>query len=178
VLPLHPPAGTAPLRFKGYLATVTLYPDRIQIDRTRAGRINGNTSAVIPWPQLTGVDFLDPTVLINGHAHFAAAGDQRGLTSTGNGNRMAAAARNPHAIMFTWQQKDTYHRLRALLMANAATTPPPLSPAGAAGGHGSTGIRPSVAGELSRLHDLYQRGGLTPAEFSQAKASLLEPGGH
>jgi hypothetical protein len=47
-----------------------------------------------------GIDFLKPTLFRNGHVHFATAADPRGLTSTGRGNRMAA--RNPHAIMFTW----------------------------------------------------------------------------
>jgi hypothetical protein len=120
VLPLAPGAGTPPLHFKGYLATVSLYPDRIQIDRTLMGRINGNRPARIQWQQqLVGVDFLEPTRLVNGHIHFATATDPRGLTATGRGNRMAAAAKNPHSIMFTWQQRATYEQLRGLLMANA-----------------------------------------------------------
>jgi Protein of unknown function (DUF4236) len=120
VLPVPPPAGTRPLRFKGYMATVSLYPDRIQIDRTFMGRMNGNRSTGVQWPQqLVSVDFLEPTRLVNGHIHFATAADPRGLTATGRGNRMAAAARNPHAIMFTWRQRATYEQLRGLLMANA-----------------------------------------------------------
>jgi hypothetical protein len=118
VLPHPPPPGTRPLVFKGYLASVTLRPDRIQIDRTFIGRINGNHSASILWEHLAGVDFLDPTRLINGHMHFATATDPRGLTATGGGRRLAAAARNPHAIMFTWQQRAAYERLRGLLIAN------------------------------------------------------------
>ena len=109
-----------PLPFKGYLATVILHPDRIQIDRTVMGRVNGNRSTSISWQQLAGADFLDPTRLINGHVHFATVTDPRGLTATGGGNRMAAAARNPHAIMFTWQQRAAYEQLRGLLMANRA----------------------------------------------------------
>ena len=109
-----------PLPFKGYLATVILHPDRIQIDRTVMGRVNGNRSTSISWQQLACADFLDPTRLINGHVHFATVTDPRGLTATGGGNRMAAAARNPHAIMFTWQQRAAYEQLRGLLMANRA----------------------------------------------------------
>ena len=134
VLAYPPPAGTPPLRFKGYLAKVTLRPDRIQIDRMLLGRVNGNHSASIPWQQLAGVDFLDPTRLINGHVHFATAADPRGLTATGHGNRMAAAARNPHAIMFTWQQRATYERLRGLLMANQVPANRPGPPAQGSGG--------------------------------------------
>jgi hypothetical protein len=134
VLPYPPPAGTPPLPFKGYLAKVTLHPDRIQIDRTLLGRVNGNHSASIPWRQLAGVDFLDPTQLINGHVHFATASDPRGLTATGRGRRMAAAARNPHAIMFTWQQRTTYERLRGLLMANQVPANRPAPPAQDPGG--------------------------------------------
>jgi hypothetical protein len=76
-LPYPPPAGTPRLAFKGYLARVTLRPDRIQIDRTFLGRVNGSHSASIPWQQLAGVDFLDPTRLVNGHVHFATATDPR-----------------------------------------------------------------------------------------------------
>ncbi len=126
VLPYPPPAGTPPLAFKGYLARVTLRPDRIQIDRTFLGRVNGNHSAYIPWQQLADVDFLDPTRRINGHVHFATASDPRGLTATGGGRRMAAAARIPHAIMFTWQQRATYERLRGLLTANQVPADRPV----------------------------------------------------
>ena len=118
VLPYPPPPGTRPLVFKGYLASVTLLPDRIRIDRTFMARLNGNHSASILWQQLASVDFLDPTRLINGHVHFATVDDPRGLTATGDGRRMGAAARNPHAMMFTWQRRVTYERLRDLLMAN------------------------------------------------------------
>ena len=104
-----------PLTVKGYLAKITLYPDRIQFDRTFIGRMNGNKSTSILWQQVVGVDFLDPTRLINGHIHFATAADPRGLTATGSGNRIAAAARNPHAIMFTWKQRAAYEQLRSLL---------------------------------------------------------------
>ena len=133
VLPYPPPAGTPPLAFKGYLARVTLRPDRIRIDRTLLGRVNGNHSAYIPWQQLAGVDFLDPTRLINGHVHFATVSDPRGLTATGGGRRMAAAARNPHAIMFTWQQRAAYERLRDLLTANQVPANRPGPPAEGSG---------------------------------------------
>jgi hypothetical protein len=109
---------------------------RIQIDRTFLGRVKGNHSTSILWQQLAGVDFRDPTPMINGHVHFASTTDPRGLTPTGRGRRMAAAARDPHAIMFTWQQRATYERLRGLLAANqvpahrpAPPTPGPARPA-------------------------------------------------
>jgi hypothetical protein len=172
VLPMPPPAGTRPLPFKGYLATVTLNPGWIQIDRTFAGRINGNRSARILWQDLVGVDFLDPTGLVNGHVHFATAGDPRGLTATGRGNQMAAAARNSHTIMFTWQQRAAYARLRGLLIANAIT--PPTQAASAASGSRHTTAPPrAVADELAKLHGLCEQGVLTAAEFQQAKARLL-----
>ena len=62
------------------------------------GRVNGSHPAYIPWQQLAGVDFLDPTRQINGHVHFATAADPPGLTATGGGRRIAAAAWNPHAM--------------------------------------------------------------------------------
>jgi hypothetical protein len=118
VVPRIPLAWQLPVSVKGYLATVTLHQGGIQIDRTPMGRVNGNRSAAIAWPELAGIDFLKPTLFRNGHVHFATAADPRGLTATGRGNRMAAAARNPHAIMFTWQQRRAYKRLRDLLTGN------------------------------------------------------------
>jgi Protein of unknown function (DUF4236)/Short C-terminal domain len=172
VLPQPPPAGMRPLRFKGYLAAVTLYPDRIQIERTFMGRMSGSRSSGIQWQQqLVGVDFLEPTRLRNGHIHFATAVDPRGLTATGGGNRMAAVARNPHAIMFTWRQRAAYEQLRSLLMANAAVPPARMSPSTSTGDY--TDSQRSVADELAKLHGLYQQGVLTPAEFEQAKTRLL-----
>lgn len=173
VVPQPPRAGMRPVRVKGYLATVTLHQDRIQIDRTAFGRMNGNQSASIPWQQLAGVDFLDPTRLKNGHVHFATPADPRGLTATGGGDRMAAAARNPHAIMFTWQQRARYEELRALITASAATSPAQTPPSAPASGR-IAGPQQSVADELAKLHGLYQQGALTPAEFEQAKARLLQ----
>jgi hypothetical protein len=123
VAPRIPPAWHLPVSVKGYLATVTLHQRGIQIDRTPMGRVNGNYSAAIVWPELVGIDFLKPTLFRNGHIHFAIAAGPRGLTATGRGNRMAAAARNPHAIMFTWQQQRAYKRLRDLLTGNGNTPP-------------------------------------------------------
>jgi hypothetical protein len=72
---------------------------------------------------LAAVDFLDPNIFRNGHVHFATTNDPRGLSVTGRGNRLAAAAGNPHAVMFTWQQRRTYRKLRALLSAPAPDWP-------------------------------------------------------
>jgi hypothetical protein len=114
-----------PFRIKGNLAIVTVHQGGIHIERTRGGRINGNRSSDIPWGQLVGIDFLEPNFFHNGHVHFATADDPRGLTATGNGNRMAAAARNPHAIMFAWHQSRDYRRLRDLVTGTAPGPPPP-----------------------------------------------------
>lgn len=164
IVPKQPPAGMKPLVFKAYLGTVTLYPDRIDISRTFMGKINGNRSTSTPWQQVIAVDFLDPTKLTNGHIHFASASDPRGLSSTGGGNRMAAAARNPRSIMFTWQQRHRYQQLRGLLVAEAV----PAAPA-------RTAVPRSVADELAKLGQLAASGVLTPAEFAAAKARLLGP---
>jgi hypothetical protein len=172
VLPQPPPVGTRSLPFKGHLATATLHPDRIQIDRTLLGRMNGNGSATIPWQQLVGVDFVEPTPLINGHVHFATVGDPRGLTATGRGSRMAAAARSPHAIMFTWQQRAAFGQLRNLLMANAAHAPA-QAPSSAPRSRDVARPGRSVADELAKLHALHRQGALTAAEFELAKIRLL-----
>ncbi len=113
-----------PFAIKGYLATVTVHQGGIHIERTHAGKINGSQSTDIPWHELAGIDCLDPNFFRSGHVHFATPDDPRGLTSTGNGNRMAASARNPHAILFTWQQSRAYRQLRDLLSGNPPVPPP------------------------------------------------------
>ena len=101
--------------FKGYLASVALQPDRVDIARTFVGRMNGNRGVSIPWRSIIAVDYRDPTAARNGYVHFVVVGDPRGLSATGNGNRLATAARQPHALMFTWQQRKRYQRLLSLL---------------------------------------------------------------
>jgi hypothetical protein len=172
VLPMQPPAGMGPLPFKGYLASITLRSDSIRIDRKLMGRLNGNRSAVVLWHQLVGVDFRDPTRIVNGHVHFATAADPRGLTGTGRGRRMAAAARNPHAIMFTWQQRAAYEQLRDLLIANPAVPASGPRSAPADNDH-SPGPQQFVADELAKLHGLYRQGAVTLQEYEHAKPRLL-----
>lgn len=171
VLPAPPPSGTRPPQIQGIPCYGHLAPGEVQIDRTRLGKINGNASAVIAWHQLVAVDFLDPTIAVNGHVHFATGGDPRGLTATGNGNRMAAAARNPHAVLFTWQQRSTYRQLRDLLAANPATQMP--AQALRQSHRRDTVAAPGVAEEISKLYALYEQGALTSEQFEQAKAQVL-----
>ena len=175
MLPAQPPRGISPLVFKGYLASVTVTSDSINISRKLFARLTGNRSVMIPWLHVVAVDFLEPTRLINGHIHFATVADPRGLTATGRGNRMAAAARNPHAIMFTWQQRRTYEQIRDLFRANPAGASPSAgipSP----GGRSRADPPQSVADELAKLHLLYQQGALNIHEYEQAKARLLSGG--
>jgi hypothetical protein len=126
--PRVPPAGQLPVTINGYLASVSIYQGGIHIERTRAGKVNGNHSSDISWGELVAIDFLKPNFFRNGHVHFATTADPRGLTSTGNGNRLAASARNPHAILFTWQQSRRYRRLLDLCAGTAV--PPSYFPAG------------------------------------------------
>jgi hypothetical protein len=122
------PAVPLPVTVNGNLATVTIHQGGIHIERTRAGRINGNHSADVSWHELAGIDFLDPNFFRNGHVHFATFDDPRGLTSTGNGNLMAASARNPHAVLFAWHQSRAYRQLRDLLTGSGPVPPPPHRP--------------------------------------------------
>jgi hypothetical protein len=118
VPPCPPTAGTPPLAFKGHRATVIVWPERVEIDRTFLGRLNGNYSVSIPWQRVAGIDLADPGRLVNGHVHFAIESGLPALTAAGRGRRGAAVARSPHAIMFTWRQRATYERLRDLLTGN------------------------------------------------------------
>jgi hypothetical protein len=79
------------------------------------GRLTGNRSSTISWEQLAAIDFLAPNIIRNGYVHFVTSGEPRGLSATGRGNRLAAVARNPHTVMFTWQQKRRYKKLRGAL---------------------------------------------------------------
>jgi hypothetical protein len=159
--PTPPSPGTRPLVFKGYLATMTLHPDRIEITRTFMGRVNDNRSAVIPWAQVVAADFRDPALARNAYIHFVVPGDPRGLTVTGSGNRLAAAARQPHALMFTWQQRNTYQHLKGMLEASALQSPQIMVDQAA------------VAAELAKLDDLVGRGILTPQEYAAARLRLM-----
>ena len=123
IMPHLPPVTTGALCFKGYLGTVTLSMSGIEIERSRIGRLNGNHSSSLRWEQLAGIDFLDPNIFRNGHIHFATENDPRGLSATGRGNRLAAAAGNPHAVLFAWHQRRTYRSLRALLSAPVPDRP-------------------------------------------------------
>jgi hypothetical protein len=40
---------------------------RAHMGRAHMGRVNGNHSAVIAWPELVGIDFLEPTPFRSGH---------------------------------------------------------------------------------------------------------------
>jgi Protein of unknown function (DUF4236)/Protein of unknown function (DUF2510) len=122
--PRVPPAWVLPYTAKGYLAKVTIHQGGVHLERTRAGRLNGNQTSDIAWRDIVAVDFNAPNLIRNGHVHFATANDPRGLTATGNGNRMAATARNPHAIMFTFQQYRAYKRIRDILMGNSPLPSP------------------------------------------------------
>jgi hypothetical protein len=121
-----------PITIKANLATVTIHQGGVHIERTRAGRVNGNHSSDIPWHELAGIDFRDPSFLISGHVHFATHDDPRGLTFSGNGNPMTASARNPHAILFAWHQARAYRQLRDLLTGKSPV-PPPSRPSGDSG---------------------------------------------
>ena len=127
-MPPRIPVVPLPITINGNLATVTIHRGGIHIERTRAGGINGNHSADVFWHELAGIDFLEPNFFRNGHVHFATFDDPRGLTSTGNGDRMAASARNPHAILFAWHQSRAYRQLRDLLTGSGPLPSLPHQP--------------------------------------------------
>jgi hypothetical protein len=105
----------AVLEAKGYLGSISVSASGIEVRRSKLGRLAGNRSSTISWEQLAAIDFLAPNIVRNGYVHFVTAGEPRGLSATGRGNRLAAVARNPHTVMFTWQQKRRYKKLRAAL---------------------------------------------------------------
>ena len=123
-LPGFPPRGCCP---SPSTATLPQLPSTkaasISSGRAPAGS-TATTQPASPGTSYAGIDFLEPNFFRNGHVHFATFDDPRGLTSTGNGNRMAASARNPHAILFAWHQSHAYWQLRDLLTGGGAVPPP------------------------------------------------------
>ena len=115
ITPRPPQGWAAPRMFEGRDATVSIYVQGIQIDRSRVGQI-GNRSARIEWREVVAVDFLDPRWGRLGHVHFATAADARGLTMLGrNGNRATVARNNPHTIEFSSRQRPAYEELRRFI---------------------------------------------------------------
>jgi hypothetical protein len=112
--PRIPLASRLPATINGYLARVTLYQGGIQVDRAPALMINGNRSAAISWAEVISIDLLKPTLFRNGHIHFVTLADLRDPSATGHGKRISSP-RNPHTIMFTWQQRKAFRRLYDLL---------------------------------------------------------------
>ena len=94
---------------------MTFHRGRIEISRTRWGALHGARPASLAWKQVIAVDFLDPRWYDDGHVHFVTASDTRGLSTVGIGDPLAVAPRNPHAIVFRWQQRAVYRRLQELL---------------------------------------------------------------
>lgn len=108
-----------PQTFKGYLATVTLHPDRAEITRKPMGKIFGNKNTTIPLTDITKMQWREPTKLVNGYACFATNEDQ-GRLAIFSTQDMKTIGGNPRTILFTWGQRDTLTKLQTAVTAALA----------------------------------------------------------
>lgn len=108
-----------PGRIKGYLGSFTLDQAGVVIERSSLGRVAGYSPASISWPEIVAISFRDPTFTRNGYVHFVVRNDPSQAAAAWNDNRAVVAGRRPHLVMFTWQQRQRYQRLKAILSGAA-----------------------------------------------------------
>ncbi|MFI9344958.1 hypothetical protein ACIG0D_27385 [Streptomyces sp. NPDC052773] len=104
--------AAGPLVFKGHLASALLYPDRVEFKRRWVARLGGNRSGVVLLPDVLKVLRQDPTRFVNGYVHLLTAADGGRLRAAAS-DPVKAVAGNPRAIMFTWNQRDTFAKFVA-----------------------------------------------------------------
>jgi hypothetical protein len=104
-------SASNPVTFKAYLASLTLHQDRVEITRKFMGKIGGARNAVIHLSNVPKVQYKEPSRLINGYIYFADLTDPARITAW-NTDTEKQIAGNSHAVMFTWQQRDTFTKAR------------------------------------------------------------------
>lgn len=103
---LRPPPWQ-PLTFKGHLATAAIHQDRVEIRRSRLGKLGGNKDAAVTLADVVGILSKEPTPLVNGYVFLATDADParlRGFAARPAGQ----IAGNPHTVMFTWGQWKSF----------------------------------------------------------------------
>lgn len=103
-----------PRTIKAYLATVTLYGDRVEIRRRGLGRVASDARTVIALDEIVQVQWKDPTLLVNGCVFMATADDVKTVKSLGTSKDKAIGG-NPHVVLFTGYQRGRYTELREAL---------------------------------------------------------------
>ena len=111
-----------PVTFKGYLASLTLHPDHVEITRKFIGKIGGARNATIHLSNVPKVQYKEPSRLVNGYIYFADLTDPARITAW-NTDTEKQVAGNSHAIMFTWQQRDTFTKARNAIDAAMRQSP-------------------------------------------------------
>jgi hypothetical protein len=104
---------------KGYLGSFTLNPADVVIERPLLGRIAGYRSIAIPWREIVAVNFREPTPARNGYIHFVVGDNPQQLSAVGTYHAPITRARRPDLVMFTWQQRQRYQRLKGILSSAA-----------------------------------------------------------
>lgn len=100
--------------FSAYTSTVTLHANRVEIRRSALAHLAGNTDTVIALADILQVRWRDPSRLLNGCLFLATAEDARTvLTIAAQSERTIGG--NPHAIVLTWRQRETYEELKGEL---------------------------------------------------------------
>ncbi|MFD3622457.1 hypothetical protein ACFWWT_46405 [Streptomyces sp. NPDC058676] len=113
----EPAPQPAPQIFKGYVATVTLYAERVEIKRKLLGKMTGARDSVTPLRNVIKVLSKEPTRLVNGYVQLATEQD-RGRLVIATAEAEKAIANNSRTVLFTWNQRETYAAYLAAAIAS------------------------------------------------------------
>ena len=173
--PTQPPP--LPITAQGRNGTIHFDGQTITIARTGfiARAQIGAGEKRIPLGQVSAVQFKSYSVFGRGFIQFTIPGGNE--IRSRSGRQAKDSAHDENTVQFNAGQERTFVMLRdsinyAISLRDQqrhapqppAWTPPPAAP------------QPSVAEELTKLHQLVQAGALSPAEFEHAKARLLGGG--
>lgn len=154
--PPPPPGPQLPLTVKGSRGHVTFDGWTVTVRHTGLGN---RSTASVPLDQLSGVELRPASILGSGLFTLLTAG-------TLAPQRRVRVNKNLLALWVPPGQSPRFAYLRDVLLFAIQARHAPMPPI-------QHQPAPSLAGELTRLADLVQRGLLSPAEFEQAKARLL-----
>lgn len=94
-----------PRTFKGFNAKVTLYDDRVEIERDRLAAIGGAKGSVVALVDLVKPLSKPPTAWLNGYVYLATDADPAHLSYWADPPKTKIGGQ-PQAILFTWFQRS------------------------------------------------------------------------
>lgn len=113
--------------------------------------------------QISGVQWKPAGMMVNGFIQFTVPGGNERRSAFGS--QTTNAVKDENSVVFTKKQMPEFEKLRAEIEAAIAAHHKPQAQAAPSG---------SVADELAKLGALREQGLLSPEEFEQQKARLLD----